>query len=225
MSPITNLANLNKPLKDAVDFDNLPDQGKGQYPDPPPVGSYRFSIPALTLEAFDELQSTDYGTRVKVNFRDNFPLVIAQSAQGKHDGEPFQCTISNVPRERGKKGSNVFASDWDYLNQALGEKNRPATNKAYIDRLIAASQKAGGASFGADVEYSWSCNDQRAAYFDDGNGGTQQAVGDDGEPKKGCGKKYYQGTVAKVDGAFPVRIACECGATIRAFGNPTRFRA
>ena len=226
MSPITNLADLNKPLKDEVDFNNLPEQGRGAYPDPPPVGAYRFQLPAgLSLANFDEVQSTDYGKRVSVRFKDDQPLVIVQSAASKHDGEPFQTSISNVPRERGKKGSGVFASDWDYLNQALGEKKRPATNKAYIDALIVKSNAAGGSTFGADVEYSWSCNDQRPAYFDDGQGGTAKAVGDDGEEKKGCGKKYYQGTVSKVEGAFPVRITCECGATIRAFGNLTRFRA
>jgi hypothetical protein len=228
------------PLADAVDVDHLPEQGGTPYPDPPPVGSYRWLLPRLNADAFTKVTTTDYGDRVQVQFRGDFPLMIVQSLGGVHDKEPFQTSISNVPRKRDKEGT--VASDWDYLNKALGEPTRPASNRAYAERLIAQSQVDGGKTFGSDLEYSWSCNDTRDAYFTDAEGNQTTMVAADGTSKiQGCGAKYYQsrdgqwkqpdliakkaGAVPKEGAVFPVRVQCQCGATIRAFGNLTRFRS
>lgn len=236
------IANLNDlgttPLDDQVDMANLPDQSR-QFPDPPQPGSYRFRMPRLTPANFEPVQ-TDKGPKVKVKFDDNAPLLIVQSPGGVTNNEPFTTQLSNVTRERGKKGSGTFASDWDYLNQALGHTTRPATNKAFAEQLIADSQKEGGAEFGADVEFNWHCNNSRDAYFPKLDPATQQPTTElekipavdptTGQPTgkfhQGCGTRYYQKDVDKVDGKYPVRIICKkCTAQVRAFANLTRFRA
>lgn len=211
------------PLNDGVDFANLPEQ-MGSFAPPPPPGPYRFALSPLSAANFDKVQSPDYGERAKVKFDQSAPLVIKQSLAGAHDNEPFQTTITNTPRKRGKGDTAPVASDWDYLNQALKIPVRPTTNRAYCETLLAESQKR--AEFGADLEWSWSCNPNRDAYFDDGQGGQATALNAaTGANIQGCGARYYQGAVAKVDGAYPLRLQCAtCGASVRAFANLTRFR-
>lgn len=214
------------PLADEVDFNNLPEQGGG-FPDPPQPGTYRFQLPAsLSLAQFEEIDSKDFGKRLKVSFNDQAPLTIVQSPLDQANGEPFQTTLTNVPMERGKKGSGTYASDVDYLLHATGYTGaRPNSNKAYADALIA--QAHAKASFTGDLKWSWRCNPDRDAYFADGTGGSAPVVdAATGQNHKGCGEKYKQDGVAKVEGRFPVRITCtKCGAVVRAFANLQRIRA
>lgn len=234
--------NLNElgttPLTDGVDVNNLPEQFGGFTP-PPPPGTYRFQLPVLKPEAFSKVITEKEGDRVKVTFNDDFPLLIIQAPPAAKDYEktPFNTNLTNTPRKRGKGDDAPKASDWDYLNKALGEPARPANNADYAKKLIAQSQTAGGKTFQADVEWGWSCNPNRAARFDDGNGQFIEVPQTDGDgapmkdpntgepiPVKGCGKRYYEGQVDKVDGKVPLRITCECGANVRAFPNLTRFK-
>jgi hypothetical protein len=51
--------------------------------------------------------------------------------------------------------------------------------------------------------------------------------GDDAGLKAGCGARYYQNDVPKVEGQQPLEITCsnpECGAVVRAFGNLRNFK-
>ncbi len=217
------MANLNElgtqTLNDGVDMANLGDSFGTSAP-PPQPGPYRLALSPLGPDNFDKVSSSEYGDRVKVKFDDAAPLVIVQSVGGTHDGEPFKTTLTNTPRKRGKKDdpNAPVSSDWDLLNRALGEETRPASNKAYAERLIARSQAR--QQFGADVEWSWQCRDDKDIFADNGSGGFAQVAG-----TKGCGRRYYQKDVEKVNGEFPLRITCACGANIRAFGNLTKFRA
>lgn len=233
----------NTPLQDAVDFDNLPAE-RGVYPPPPIPGAYRFALSPLEDANFAAVKSAEYGDRAKVKFDEAAPLVIVASPASAHNGEPFQTSLSNVPRPRGKEKN--LASDWDYLNRALKMTARPKTNVEYAQTLIAASKSTPPAQFAADIEWSWGCNDQRDAYF-----ATADAAGvvngsapvadpnNPGNNIKGCGAKYYQGreakaadvagkkagTVVAVGGVFPLHHECgNCGASIRAFANLTRIR-
>lgn len=210
------------PLTDEVDFANMP-EAFGTSAPPPPPGDYRFALPKTLGDAnFDEVVSEQYGKRVKVVFNDAAPLKIVQSVGAIHDGEPFKTSLSNIPRARNKEKTLIF-SDWDQLNQALGEAERPKGNLQYAQTLL--KHAAAEDTFAATMEWSWGCNDKRAARFDDGNGGTTEVTREgETEPAKGCGRKYYQSVVQKVNGEFPLRIACECGASIRAFGNLTKLR-
>ncbi len=219
------------PLQDAVDVANLPEQMGGQKP-LLPMGPYRFALSPLKDANFEKVTSEQYGARAKVKFDEHAPLVVVQSVGGEHDREPFETSLSNVPRRRGKGEDAPIASDWDYLNQALGiQLPTPRTNKAYVDSLLATS--ASRAEFAADIEHSWSCNPNRDAYFDDGQGGRAVVLNTEtGQNFKGCGKKYYPNSPEiqdqKVNGKLPERIRCAnpaCNASIRGFANLTRFRA
>ena len=224
-----------EPLKDEVDVENLPEQMGGFAP-PPQPGPYRWTLPRLTPDNFEKVTTTDWGDRVQLIFGDDNPLVIAQAKDASLVGDPFTSRISNVPRRRGKGDNAPIASDMDYLNRALGIKGRPASNMAYAQALIEAT-KGGDATFGSDLEWSWYCNNKRAARWDDGEGGSAEVANDQGEPIKGCGTRHYESTVSKVamtdaegnsiGAEYPLRITCtndQCGASLRAFGNLTRFR-
>lgn len=250
MSPV-NLNELGGKLNDDVDFNNLPSQGGASAP-PPPPGPYRFQLPKnLSLNDFDTVKSEQHGQRIKVKFSDNAPLLIVQAhAQAEKDylKTPFRTTLTNVPRARGRE--KIMVSDLDYLLKALKivpGQGVARTNKWYVEQLIAAAAK--GLDFGADVEWSWGCGDQRDAYFLTATPEQQAAPGfnlqtaettlwevdpnaaDELKNRKGCGAKYYQGEIAKVNGEWPLKIICggqkdggPCGAVVRAFGNLTRFK-
>lgn len=212
-------------------FEDLQEQRA--FAPPPAPGTYRFELPpaAALVNVFDVVQ-TDKGQRIKAQFKGDAPLKIVQSPGKALDGEPFSTTITNVERKRDRQGL-VIASDMDYLLKGLGETVKAKTNKQYGDALV----KHAGATFTADVEWSWSCNDRRPAYFEavdeqgqpSGQFGpmddpTSALEGEDAGKRAGCGRRYYASDVPKVDGQFPLRITCECGASVRAFANLTRFR-
>lgn len=219
------------PFQDGVDVTNLPAQ-MGQSEPPPQPGPFRFALPAtLTLANFDVIaadKTKGQGDRVKVQFNDQAPLLIVQAHAQAADrvNTPFKTSLTNTPRKRGKKDdiNAPMASDWDYLNQGLAHAQRPVGNRGYVQQLLtdAGAQK----QFGADIEWSWSCNEERDARFPDGQGGTREMPLPTGGNQKGCGERYYQQDVDKVNGMFPLNIGCgKCSAQLRAFGNLTRFKA
>lgn len=224
----TNLNDLGStPLNDGVDPANLPAQMGSSAP-PPQPGPYRFRLAPVKLADLDTVKHDDYGQRVKATLA----LTIVQSSTGAENGETWTTTLTNTPMRRGKRDdpNAPLASDWDYLNQALGITLAQRSNKGYAEALMA--KTAGGdAEFLADLEWSWRCSDTRDAYFADDQGNAQKAEG-----TKGCGAKYYQSGVSKEaetgpDGqiirqVYPLQLTCSaCGALVRAFGNLRNFRA
>jgi hypothetical protein len=200
------------------DLSDLPEFGS--FTPPPPPGAYRFKLPADLSAIYDVFDTADKGQRVKAIFDKDHPLVITQSKNGTKNGEPFETRITNNERPRGKKGSGVVASDWDYLLRALGEKIKPTSNRGYIDTL----KKFGGKEFGADLTYSWACSTERDIRVANPQGGAPQVV----EGHKGCGEKFYEGDIQpamkNADGTMPLQITCSCGALLRAFANLESFR-
>lgn len=201
------------------DLGELPEFGT--FTPPPPPGAYRFDLPKDCSAIFDVFEVTGKGQRVKAIFDKDHPLVITQSKGGIKNGEPFETRITNNERERGKKGSGVVASDWDYLLRALGEKVKPKNNKEYCQILA----RNGGKNFGADITYSWACSTERDIRVANPQGGAPQVV----EGHKGCGEKFYEGDIVpamkNADGSMPLQITCSCGAMLRAFANLDNFRA
>ena len=199
-----------------ADLGDLPEFGTFQ--PPPPPGPYRMRLPGnLSGPIYDVYDVNGKGQRVRVIFDRDHPLLITQSKAGTKNGEPFETRINNNERSRGKSGA--IASDWDYLLRALGEKQKPANNKAYIVAL----QKHAGKEFGCDISYSWSCSPERDIRVVPAGGGTPTVV----EGQKGCGEKYYAGDVPaalKVNGELPYEIPCQCGARLRAFANLENYR-
>jgi hypothetical protein len=194
---------------------DLPDFGS--FEPPPQPGPFRFKLPMDLASVYDVFDATGLGQRVRVIFDREHPLLITQSLGGKYNGHPFQTRLSNQERNRGKKGSGVVASDWDYLLRALGVKDKPTSNRGYIEALKAQA----GKEFGADLRYSWRCGEDRDIRVKDAAGATQVVEG-----HKGCGESYYQEDVPKgADGVTPYEITCQCGALLRAFANMDNLRA
>lgn len=196
---------------EGTDFDDIPENLGRSFPDPPQPGKYRFKFPTKMGAIWQAVASTNYGQRINAIFAGDSALTIVQSPAGAKDGEEFETRVSNVPRERGKE--KVLVSDMDLLLRGLGVTKRPKTNKEYAEALM----KFAGKDFGATLELSWRCRDDKEIYVDDGQGGTAKVDG-----KMGCGNRYYQRDVPKVEGVYPIRITCsnaECNANIRAFAN------
>jgi hypothetical protein len=215
-----------KSLEDlGLKADTLPTAGQdladlpefGSFEPPPQPGPFRFRLPGDLGAIYDVFDAEGLGQRVRAIFDREHPLLIVQSLGGKYNGQPFHARVANNERNRGKKGSGVVASDWDYLLRALRMKAKPTSNKGYIEALRGYS----GQEFGADLRYSWRCSGDRDIRVRDA-AGTVQAV----EGTKGCGEAYYQEDVPKnPDGTTPYEITCSCGALLRAFANLDNFRA
>lgn len=221
MPKLSDLGLTNERVGEAIDYNLIPDQ-MGSFQPPPQPGSYRFQLPNdlnNIWESFDYTSGKNPGKRLRAKFDDSYPLTIVQSPGKVADGLPFQTSISNAERKRGKKDDATApeVSDMDYLlRDAFGLEAKPATNLAYAQELM----KHAGEVFGADLEWSWRCNVNRAIRVDNGAGGVTEVP-----TQMGCGTGYYQKDVPKQeDGTYPERITCQCGAQVRAFANMTRYR-
>jgi hypothetical protein len=205
------------------DLDHLPEFG-GWAP-PPQPGAYRLKLPDMT-KIYEVFDVNGKGQRVRLVFDRDTPLIITQSPGGKVNGEPFQTRITNAERPRGRKGEEIEVSDGDYLLKALGVKERPTSNRQFIELM----KQQSGKEFGADITYSWVCSDQRNIRVDNPEGGVTEV-----ENQKGCGAKFYMaGKTNKPeqkiergpDGNWPYEIQCTgCGAVLRAFANVDQIRA
>jgi hypothetical protein len=207
---------LSNDALEGAEFDQIPENLGQSFPDPPQPGKYRFKAASNLTGQIAPVKTEKYGTRINLIFDQDAPLTIIQSPAKASDGEEFYYRISNVPRERTKE--HILISDMDILLRALGVSKKPTGNVDYAKAAIGA---LAGKEFGATVEFSYRCSDQREAYFDDGQGGQQRVEG-----RMGCGSRWYQRDVPKVDGQQPVRITCtnpDCGASVRAFPNLTGF--
>lgn len=206
-------------------YDDLPEFG--QYKDPPQPGTqYRFQLPPDLSKSFEIIDHAEQGQRLKVLFDKDAPLTIVQSPGNALNNDTFQTQISNVARKRGKDGPE--ASDMDYLLKALGEKSKPKTNQEYGQKVMAGA----GKTFGADIRWSWFCNDKKNIWVYAGEAGAEKLTEVDGT--KGCGRRYYQDSQTKkeeqaikkqADGTFPLQVSCVCGAVVKAFANVDNLRA
>lgn len=209
-------------------FDDLPEQ-MGAFADPPQPGAYRVRMPqpGPLAEGWDVID-TKRGQRIVAIHRDDNALLIVQSPGGTHNGEPLDTRISNAERQRGKDETKL-ASDMDYALIAMkypGQK--PQNNRQYAE----AYQACAGKEFGIDWAFSWYCSDKKPIRVEDPVNGTVVMDGQDGrQEQKGCGNRYYQKDVQKIPSAdgttmeYPVRITCDCGAQLRAYGQIDRFRS
>src|SRR5262245_16468328 len=184
---------------------------------PPPPGAYRFQTPTdlggPMSECFDVPAKSQC---VRLTFDPDHPFGIVQPPQGKSNNEPFETRLTNNERQRGKDKS-VTASDLDYPLRAFGEKQKPRTNREYIQ----VTGRHGGKQFGADLRYSWKCSKDRDIRARDNQGQVQVIEG-----KKGCGASFYQEDVPRnAAGEIPYEITCgDCGALLRAFANLDNLR-
>jgi hypothetical protein len=197
------------------DLDDLPTFGG--FAPPPPAGAYRVKLPMDLNAVWDLFDTPDLEPkqRVRLQLDREHPLLIVQSPGGKSNQEPYETSLTNKERKRGKDG--VVASDLDYLLRALGEKAKPKSNPEYIRAV----QRHAGQEFGADIRYRWHCSRDRDIRARDAAGQIQVIEG-----KPGCGTSYYQEDVQKnPDGSVPYEVTCsQCGAWLRAFSNLDNLR-
>lgn len=216
-----------------LDYANMPDQF-GTIQDPLYPGTYLFEFPKRVddlWEKFDHTKGNPPGPRIRAKFDDSHPLLIIQSPGGTRDGEPHTCSISNAEFKRGKAedAAAPWISDMDYINRdVFGVPTKPTGNKGYAD-LFQAKAVVNGVPqrFLADVTWSWTCSNQRNIYVANGQGGMQEMQ------QLGCGTTYRQRDVPKVPAdpnnpqsqlVYPMRITCQCGASLRAFANLGNYR-
>src|SRR5262245_47158979 len=197
------------------ELDDLPEFGR--WTPPPPPGQYRFKLPRDLSRIWDTFDTPDKTPpqRVKAQFDRDSPLLIVQSPENKHNGEPFETRLTNNERKRGKDG--VQASDLDYLLKALGDKSKPRSNREYVQAV----QRHAGEEFSAKISYRWACSRDREKRVKDENGQLQTIAG-----SQGCGATYYQEDATKnEDGSIPFEVTCSaCGASLRAFTNLDNLR-
>lgn len=228
-----------------TDYENIPPE-MGAFREPPQPGAFRFKAPQGIENCFDIIEVTQRDAegkaiigadkkpqtyqRVSINFEGGNELTIIQSPSQKYNDEPFRTRISNIERKRFvAKGQFVKVSDLTYLFRALTPESKPKTNQEFIELAL---KVLPGAEFGADVEWSGSCNPERDAFFafEDPNSGETiyEAYKEEGqtENKKGCGKRIFSNKWPKADGGgYAERAQCECGAWLRPFASLARFKA
>lgn len=234
MAKISDLGLTTEQVGQALDYASMPDQ-MGSFAPPPQPGAFRLRFPTKlddAFEVFDLTTGPKPGKRIRVKFDANHPLTIIQSPGGKYDGEPFETSLSNAERKRGKKDDQdaPWISDLDYFNRDVWDLpgKPPNGNRGYAEEVI----KHAGTEFGATISWNWFCNPKKAIYADNGQGGLTEVAG-----QMGCGTSYYMKDI-KDSGwmqpanpedpsgpkVFPLRIQCQCGGNIRAFANLEQFR-
>lgn len=208
---------------DVASLTELPAQ-MGSRPPMLQPGSYVFQLPSANnmRECWDKDKD---GNLVAV-LRDDAALIVVQAPPENQGnvGRPHGNRISARARKRGKSDdpNAKSVSDFDYLLASLGETAMPKIQALYGEVLM----KHGGAWFGADVELSWNCNDQRPIKIEGEGGQLITLDGQEGREKQlGCGARYYEKDMGKnEDGKYDSRVTCTCGATLFANENLVRFR-
>lgn len=222
------------------DWANLPEQIGSRKP-PLYPGPYRFKFAkaAALSECFDTFETEINGakvTRVALLLRDDAAMTVIQAPQKYSDrvGETWGTRLSNAERKRGKGDDAPMASDLDYVLKAIAPAEaRPKTNRQYAELF---QKVAPEKEMGADVEWNWRCDAGKPVRVpDEANEGKTVALdGENGREKRmGCGSKYYQKDVEKVDkdgnadpsGEYPRAIDCQCGSILFANENLQNFRA
>lgn len=228
------LADL-KLKKDVIDNDIDPNTIPEQMGSRPPMlqpGPYVFRLPSLAAlqdcwsdKPIETTIKDKAVQRIAANFRDGAELTVVQAPNKDLIGQQFRTRVTNVERARGKATdpNRKYASEFDYLLIALGEKTLPKTNQGYAEALMRHPNQ----TFAADVEISFFCNANKPIRVEDESGQLQTLNGEEGrELQNGCGTRYYQKDVQKNDeGLYDNRITCNCGATLYANEDLQRWRA
>lgn len=208
---------------DEIDGKAIPEQFGGIMPTPQP-GPYAFHVPANVTDAwepFDEVQGTKVIQRLRLVFDRDHPLFIAEAyfpAGKEFVGTRLDTRISTQPR----KQSGVFISDmFFFLRDGFGfDISGQITNAIWA----AMANQTAGLFFKAHIELTARCRTDADIYGED----NKPIVG-----RKGCGARFYQSTIPKVEGLYQTRFACPgtqvngeakpCGGMLRAFPQLSQF--
>jgi hypothetical protein len=194
----------------------IPEQRGGFKPLLQP-GDYEFQLPQNLKDLWEP---TADGKNISLVFSES-PLIVSRARDAQVIGLGYYGQISSRPFNRARKGEpDVLVDDLTYLlKYGLKDDRRPKT-KTELGAYI--SEHASG-FFMAQVEWSANCNEKAVRFVADANG---QSVADP-SGKVGCAKKYkqYRDEIPRAeDGTYQERFLCQCGASLRCFGNLSRFR-
>lgn len=233
------MANFNKlelrkaKAEEQIDFDKpLPEQRGGFQKNLLPHGSFGFEIPEDIADLWTAIEAGDeHGQRIAVEFSATSPLKVVSS---NGNGQGWEGRISNVPRNRGKKGEpKVLVPDLLYVLQAVGaDLSGIKAAGGQLDKLNVAYAKAlsekAGAQFEADNEWTAFCNAKKVRYVagEQQEGQSYIPNVEDPEGKAGCGANYYYKDIPLgEDGQKATRMQCNCGASLFVNQGLQRFRA
>ena len=216
---MTNFSDLD--LKDdkieGVDFDNVGEE-RAAYAPLLPEADFEFQLPG-DLKGLWEISQTAKGQRVRLQFNGSDPLIVSQAKDPSLVGSSFTGSISNVERNRARRGEpERVVSDLGLLvRNALLSKAKITGQKDLMTEV----NKYGGKRFVAYHEWSAYCGTGRVRWVTDAEGNSVE----DPEGTMGCGARYYSSAIPKLDsGGKAQRFGCTCGASIMARGNLIRFR-
>ncbi len=202
---------------EGVDYDNVGEE-RGAFTPNLPEGDYEFQLPK-NLAGLWEISASQKGQRVRLQFSNDEPLRVSNSRVPELIGSAWTGSISNVERNRARKGEpDRLVSDLGlFVRNALKDSTKISGQK----ELMALVNKHGGEKFVANNEWSAYCNQKKVRYVTDETGHSVE----DPEGKQGCGANYYSsGLPRNADGSKADRLTCACGAALMARGNLARFR-
>lgn len=249
MSTINDL-NLRDELLEDVPSE-LPEQSSAPLPTVMP-GISIFQLPTdmlSVIETFDELQKAEDGSpiyepdpanpgqqrqrvvqRVRLHFTKDNPLMIVNPTERKD--MVVTATISNVPRNRARKGEppNKVA-DLAYLIRVSLKDTTSVLNspKSYVQALLT----KGGQQFRAEHGLTAHCREDKVRYIhkapDDPNT-PDNGLGSQEDPAgtMGCGKRFYTSKFklpAAQGGGFTDIAYCDNPQCLaNGHGNPAKLR-
>lgn len=208
---------------DEIDGKAVPEQFGGIMPTPQP-GPYAFLVPKEVVnawESFDEVAGTKVLQRLQLVFDRDHPLYIAEAyfpAGKEFVGKRLDTRISTRPR---KQSGTIISDMFFFLRDGFGfEISGNITNAIWA----AMANQTAGLLFKAYIELTARCRTDADIYGPD----NKQIEG-----KKGCGARYYQNDIPKVDGLSQTRFVCKgvqvngeakpCGGMLRAFPQLSQF--
>ena len=235
MADLNNLQLRDDVVEMTGDPSAIPDQPQGFSRMPQPR-SYTIRLPENLISAWERF---DYNhplsgqplEGVFLKFDGEHALVISgDDFKGENVGESLRTNISGYlykVNEKGqrRKDGHILVSDLMYLVRALGGSYPQSAKNS--DKITYINGLASGKEVKADWEWSSFCNPKKDVYDESGKRS---------EGNKGCGQRYFQSQMTKKDGVYSERFTCTgeitqadgtkvpCGASLRAFGNLTRFK-
>lgn len=245
--------NLRDEVTDEVPSE-LPEQMGGQALPTLLPGINVFRVPssiAQCIEAFDEQQKAPDGSvimrpataaelaanpaatmvpsvlqRLRVKFDKENPLIVVG---GPNDGTPVATSISNVPRNRARKGEppQKVADMTYWLRTSMGDTASPlSTPKQWLAAIL----QTAGKTFRVEHGLTAQCREDKVRYINDPTDPSGRGSIQDPSNQMGCGKRHYTkdfrlpaASVAPGQNPFSDMMYCSCGAKLRGFFQIEKF--
>lgn len=164
--------------------------------------------------------------RLRLKFDKDTPLVVVgKSADDPQNGSPVATSISNVPRNRAKKGDPpALVADAAYLlrtSLGLNTQQYPLTKpKEWFAAFLAIAGKVFRCEHGLTAQ----CRADKVRYINNASDESGRGSIEDPTGQKGCGQRYYTKDFRLPDGKFSDIVYCKNPACRAATGQPAKLR-